>query len=207
MQQGTEQHPWLPPTRSTCTARPQRRDNRERLQGAEMALDRGPGSGRPCRLCRQRNRGCRGQAEVRGLGFPPTLASPRLCPIPPIPSHQGPPTSKQHGPVLFQKPSAATKEGRRAHKGPGGPPRPPSFLLLQPQGHEAQGTDGQVAGTALPPVSWLNRSCFPSFGKATWAHSPLLTNPVAPQGRLAWARGSSSLLLARLPPLLSPRPT
>lgn len=121
MQQGTEQHPWLPPTRSTCTARPQRRDNRERLQGAEMALDRGPGSGRPCRLCRQRNRGCRGQAEVRGLGFPPTLASPRLCPVPSIPSHQGPPTSKQHGPVLFQKPSAATKEGRRAHKGPGGP--------------------------------------------------------------------------------------
>ncbi|XP_061258321.1 MAPK-interacting and spindle-stabilizing protein-like [Bos javanicus] len=146
-----------------------------------MALDRGPGWGRPCRLCRQRNRGCRGQAEVRGLGFPPTLASPRLCPVPPIPSHQGPPTSKQHGPVLFQKPSAATKEGRRAHKGPGGPPRPPSFLL-QPQGHEAQGTDGQVAGTALPPVSWLNRSCFPSFGKATWAHSPLAHQPCGPPG-------------------------
>ena len=67
-------------------------------------------------------------------------------------------------------------------QGPRWPPRPPSFLLLQPQGHEAQGTDGQVAGTALPPVSWLNRSCFPSFGKATWAHGPLAHQPCGPPG-------------------------
>ena len=131
------------------------------------------------------------------------LAWPRLCPVPPpLPTRVHPPPSNVALPSSENPPQPPRKGGGRAEAQAA--PTPSQLPPPVTTGHEARGMDRQVGGIALPPVSWLDRSCFSSFGKAPWGHVPLAHKPCGSPGPLGL---DLRLLQARLPPLLSPRPS